>query len=253
MGYIGQTPSAVPLTSADIVDGTITNDDLAGSITDAKISALAASKLTGVVAPANLGTGTASASTFLNGAGAYAEAGGGAWSVASSGSFSSATELELSIGTKTTQIILSDINIDANGGQRMYAQISFDGGSTYKSDSTYRYAQRYTVDGDGSVADSYQLNAGTDSVMRLSIGDMGDASVDASMVRFTVYNPANTSSNKIFETYAVESDSTDSDVAISFGMGMYEGAQTAINGIKLYPHDSPTRSMTGNYIVLELN
>ena len=28
MGYIGQTPSAVPLTSADIVDGTITNDDL---------------------------------------------------------------------------------------------------------------------------------------------------------------------------------------------------------------------------------
>jgi len=47
MGYIGQTPTAVPLTSADIADGTITNDDLAGSITDAKISALSASKLTG--------------------------------------------------------------------------------------------------------------------------------------------------------------------------------------------------------------
>jgi hypothetical protein len=57
MGYIGQTPSAVPLTSADIVDGTITNDDLAGSITDAKISALSASKLTGSL-PASMATDT---------------------------------------------------------------------------------------------------------------------------------------------------------------------------------------------------
>jgi hypothetical protein len=59
MGYIGQTPSAVPLTSADIADGTITNDDLAGSITDAKISALAASKLTGQAGVAQGGTGAA--------------------------------------------------------------------------------------------------------------------------------------------------------------------------------------------------
>jgi hypothetical protein len=50
---------------------------VAGSVDDSHISGLAASKLTGVVAPANLGTGTASSSTFLNGAGAYAEAGGG--------------------------------------------------------------------------------------------------------------------------------------------------------------------------------
>ena len=58
MGYTGQKPTAVPLTSADIADGTITNDDLAGSIsndklagsiTDAKISALSASKLTGAL------------------------------------------------------------------------------------------------------------------------------------------------------------------------------------------------------------
>ena len=57
-GFLGNQPSQVPLTSADIVDGTITNDDLAGSIsndklagsiTDAKISALSASKLTGAL------------------------------------------------------------------------------------------------------------------------------------------------------------------------------------------------------------
>ena len=69
MGYLGKQPTKIPLTSADIVDGTITNDDLAGSITegklagsipDAKIVGLTASKLSGVVPTANLGTGTAS-------------------------------------------------------------------------------------------------------------------------------------------------------------------------------------------------
>jgi hypothetical protein len=54
-GFLGNQPSAVPLTSADIADGTITNDDLAGSITDAKISALSASKLTGSL-PASMAT-----------------------------------------------------------------------------------------------------------------------------------------------------------------------------------------------------
>jgi hypothetical protein len=53
-GFLGNQPSAVPLTSADIADGTITNDDLAGSITDAKISALSASKLTGSIADARV-------------------------------------------------------------------------------------------------------------------------------------------------------------------------------------------------------
>ena len=54
MGYTGQRPSAIPLTTADIIDGTITNDDLAGSITSAKITSLDATKLTGTVADARL-------------------------------------------------------------------------------------------------------------------------------------------------------------------------------------------------------
>ncbi len=53
-GFIGNKPTNVPLSSADIADGTITNDDLAGSITDAKISALSASKLTGSIADARV-------------------------------------------------------------------------------------------------------------------------------------------------------------------------------------------------------
>jgi hypothetical protein len=56
MGYTGQRPSAIPLTTADIVDGTISNADLAGSITSAKITSLDATKLTGTVAEARLAT-----------------------------------------------------------------------------------------------------------------------------------------------------------------------------------------------------
>ena len=56
--------------------GTVTNDMLAGSITDAKISDLASSKLTGTIPTARLGSGTASSSTFLRGDSTFAEAGG---------------------------------------------------------------------------------------------------------------------------------------------------------------------------------
>jgi len=45
----------------------ITNAQLAGSITDAKITGLSSSKLSGVVPTANLGSGTASSSTILYG------------------------------------------------------------------------------------------------------------------------------------------------------------------------------------------
>ncbi len=48
-GFLGNQPPKVPLTSADIADGTITNDDLAGSIADGKITGLSASKLTGAL------------------------------------------------------------------------------------------------------------------------------------------------------------------------------------------------------------
>ena len=49
----------------------ITNAQLAGSITDAKITGLASSKLSGLVPVVNLGTGTASASTYLAGDQSY--------------------------------------------------------------------------------------------------------------------------------------------------------------------------------------
>ena len=62
MGYTGQRPSAVPLTTADLIDGSITNADIAD---------LDAAKLTGTVAPARMGSGTASSTTVLYGDNTY--------------------------------------------------------------------------------------------------------------------------------------------------------------------------------------
>ena len=60
MGYTGKIPAKVPLTSDDIVDGSISNADLAGSITSAKITSLDATKLTGTVVDARISALTAS-------------------------------------------------------------------------------------------------------------------------------------------------------------------------------------------------
>ena len=81
MGYIGTRPANAPLTSADIADGVVTTPKLATdavetvkvkdlNVTNAKIAATTidvTAKITGVVPTANLGSGSASASTYLAG------------------------------------------------------------------------------------------------------------------------------------------------------------------------------------------
>ena len=91
--YLGKAVGTInppdgSVNSAKIADGSITDGDLAGSISsakitsldeakltgtvaDARISTLTASKLSGVVPAANLGTGTASSTTVLYGDGTY--------------------------------------------------------------------------------------------------------------------------------------------------------------------------------------
>jgi hypothetical protein len=90
--YLGKavatiTPPDNSVNSAKIVDGSVTNTDLAGSITDAKITSLAATKITGTVDSAQIAagsidlnhlsaTGTPSASLALKGDFSWGQAGG---------------------------------------------------------------------------------------------------------------------------------------------------------------------------------
>ena len=84
IAYLGK---AVATQSPPI--GGVSNDMLAGSIADAKITGLSSSKLTGVVPTANLGSGTASSSTVLFGDQTYKTAPSGALTFLSSTDLSS--------------------------------------------------------------------------------------------------------------------------------------------------------------------
>ena len=72
MGYIGNRPTAVPLTSADIQDGVITAADLGANSVDSS------ELVNGSVDLGHLSaSGTASSSTFLRGDNSWVAAGGG--------------------------------------------------------------------------------------------------------------------------------------------------------------------------------
>jgi len=79
MAYIGSTPTAVPLTGADIEDGTVQIADLAA-------------------------TGTKDATTFLRGDGTFAAAGGGV--------NTPAFHTTLSVGYSVTDNVLFKVNFD---------------------------------------------------------------------------------------------------------------------------------------------
>ena len=134
IAYLGkavatQTPSS----------GTVTNDMLAGSIADAKITGLSSSKLTGVVPTANLGSGTASSSTVLFGDQTFKTAPSGAMTLIARNSGSSA------IGNIGLDNVFSDtydyykiymwVNAVASGGD-LYWRFRKNGSD--RTDSHYR-------------------------------------------------------------------------------------------------------------------
>ena len=136
--FNGKTTGTVAPPANSVDSGSV----VSGAIDDSHITGMVASKLTGVVAPANLGTGTASASTFLNGAGAYAVAGGGAWNLIGTAVASASASLDI-IGLDSTYdtyaIALSDI-VNASDGQPIVIRMGDSGG--FDSGATdYAYVQ----------------------------------------------------------------------------------------------------------------
>jgi len=124
MPFIGNKPSAVPLTSADIADGIITS----AKITDATIANADIANTTIALAKLSA-TGTPSASTFLRGDNSWASAGATAGQVIQVVSNSYSTDLSTSSGsfvatgytaTITPSSASNKILIFVNGGVSDY-------------------------------------------------------------------------------------------------------------------------------------
>jgi hypothetical protein len=122
--FNGKTTETVSPPANSVDSGSV----VSGAIDDSHITGMAASKLTGVVAPANLGTGTASASTFLNGAGAYAEAGGGFTLATPQATTSGTTFTFGSIPAGTTMIVVNFQDVSISASAKWGVQIGDAGG-----------------------------------------------------------------------------------------------------------------------------
>jgi len=147
--------SKIKVDQLETVDGTgniTVNQPLSGS--GAGLTSLPAGNLTGVIPAANLGTGTASASTFLNGSGAYSAAGGGAWTLIESTNVTTA-QASITISgidaTYATYAIIGEELIPVT--DHVHAYIRFGDASGIDSASTdYSWAAERGLHTDGTTS-----------------------------------------------------------------------------------------------------
>ena len=194
--------------------------------------------ITGTVPTANLGSGTASASTFLRGDQTYAAAGGGAWTVKTSGTLDGTpTTLEITGITKSIRIWLTDFSCSGACVMR----VSDDNGTTWKSGaSDYKYCGVRIHSHVGSV--NAQYSNGADSfATNFGVG----TSVYRSEAEFVVGGPETaTTLTTLRVNYAdVQASGNCEWAGVS---GAYQTAAT-IDAVQLSGGD-----MYGNYTVLEL-
>ena len=149
--------------------GSVTNDMLAGSITDAKISDLASSKLTGTIPTARLGSGTASSSTFLRGDSSFASVPGidAYWSASRNSGQSVAQNTSttilfnvVTVATGITNTLTSNGRITIASGQEGW----------YVATAINRYADGPT-DGKEKI-NIYQYDNSTGSTETFAYGEM---------------------------------------------------------------------------------
>ncbi len=123
------------------------------AVSGANLTSLTAGNITGVVPAANLGTGTANSTTFLNGSGAYSEAGGGAWTLINSGTASNVASLTVTgmdHTTYDTHVLVFSRFQPATSGQNLNLRVrrSSDG----RIESLSQYCWHLTEAGDNTTS-----------------------------------------------------------------------------------------------------
>lgn len=181
-GFLGNQPPKVPLTSADIADGTITNDDLAGSISNDKLAgSIANSKLaTDPTNASNLASGTVPDARFpatlpaVSGANLTNLPGGGAWTLIGTQEASnsaSLTQTGLDSTYDTYAIVFSQVHPTSDGATPNLR--CGDSGGIDSGASDYRW---HTVTSSTDGAGTYSAGASTGSSMMRLGGGIGNAS-----------------------------------------------------------------------------
>ncbi len=198
MGYIGNRPTAVPLTSADIQDGSVDSSELVdNSVTLAKMAGLARGKLIYGDAsgdPAALAVGGADEVLTHDGTDFdWAAAGGGAWTHIVTKTASSSAYIDFVDGASGVvfdgtykMYCIQAINIEVqNNNTEMYVYTSNDGGSSYET--SY---DALAVRGFNWLTTPHTLHI-TNAIAHL--GSVGNAGGKACGITLWIPDPADTS------------------------------------------------------------
>jgi hypothetical protein len=234
MPFIGNKPSAVPLTSADIADGIITSAKIVdGTIVNADInasSAIALSKLST--------TGTADATTFLRGDGAYTAVSSDYVLLATTTASSSSSvsfDGYFSSTYDNYEIYLYDVyhSTSATLNARFRKSNADITTSNYKSASYKMYS-----DNTPTNAITAQRLSWNDSTAIITHGDTPSTLATSSRLQgfIKIFNPLSSSTYKVIQSYLSWVGGSDLNT-FHFG-GTYsrlEDNTNALSGITLYP------------------
>ena len=226
--------SKIKVNEIETVDGTgniTVNQPLSGS--GAGLTSLPAGNLTGnvstallsgIVPAANLGTGSPSSTTFLNGAGAYAEAGGGAWNKFTSGTTSATTSSVISGITKESIIYI--YGFVATNNNQFKIQFSSDSGSSWKTTHNWRRASFYEND------TTFTFGGSTSNANPEFFGnDLSSTAAEVSSIEIRLSNFADSGDYSI--AYVTVSGFAQTDgTGVSLGFIAYETAET-LNAIRI--------------------
>jgi len=222
MAFIGAKPTNVPLTSADIQDGTVGLADLSAS-------------------------GTKSSSTFLRGDNTFAEAGGGSLNLISAQTASSASTLtftssHITSTYKVYQLHCIDVVQSSDGGNLGF-EVSPNNGSSYVQSG---YLNIRFISNQTNGANSILSSAGTgDTNVKIcgageGIGANGNESAQSII---TLFNPLGAKA-KLFKSDGVQLNSSGQ---LNMQRHLYGLDQSATyNNIKIVPNSG---TFSGTFIL----
>jgi hypothetical protein len=234
MPFIGNKPSAVPLTSADITDGIITSAKIAdGTIVNADIGSSAAVALSKLST-----TGTASSSTYLRGDGAWTAVSSDFVRLASTGAGSAVSSADLNGYFSSSYDIyeIFIVNLTSSSDQTLKLRFATTGSYTVQTGSDYNTRQNYNS---GSNL-SYNDYNSTSAYQLVHIGSSTNLYTTA---RIVLFNP-NSSKRKNIHAFCLGNYSGNAYFVNSAG---YWNQTTAVTGVRILP-DSGTITYDNIYL-----
>jgi hypothetical protein len=194
--------------------------------------------------PVHVGPGTDGQVLTSTGSGsppAFEDAGGGAWSVLSSGTASSVANITFTgITTKTTKIIMTDINGTGGDYEITYSD---DDGTSFESGSYYQTRKRLHVGESGAVVSA---TGGSNWALSATTGTPSD---DTGYLEITIPAPGVTATDPLIRWDFISADSSGPTTAHHIGWG----GNTTVGDIDQIKVSAASGSFRCTYCVIELN